>query len=668
MPERRLAEVRPYVAHIPEPNPHNPFDNIAVAAIIAGGHSAGEVSADGVDFDRVESILAHAEYVPRGWARCPLATLIRRRIELGIDDNIHDATYWLAEFHVPAEIAGTPMEDLDGEATLLMAAFNSEDPTKLPTKERRVNELFSTDTRAQAYRMLLAGEIQDGQDFQHKVMNGELGFQGGLTQTDMKLKDLLNNAKRYGFIVGKESQAAVLSSLHQMAERRKQYVREAQAWVQTHGTTPREKLVNAWKVRRTALSDGAADNPNAILAWNKVVGISRVLIEMEEQGTLPGNIDQETLDAHPAFIGELLRVHEGETAIKALGNLLEYGDNEARIPSWSMELSDGSRVEVLTKDDPRIFTVGADTRCCMTPTGMARSCVEAAYSDPRVSVMAVYDSENQLMAHSVLFYNPGEGRGTIVIDNIETNEGRDRNTMLKRYREFFGAYMERAEMADFDAVYLGIHGREKYDLPLKAVERIPAIMQYSDARDQKLLYQRDPEFDPIEFVPATKAFQGPYALIEKAVYGSDVDQMPPERHIFASDSIPGTHSYIMHTPEGEPVGYILAYEANVLAVIDEEEANLDLEDQQVIYISDLAVLPAHQHDGYGEKAFKGMLRLAERKQKPLLFHARDNTSWAAIESKVAELEVRGFSVEDLAHHSDYFGPGKGAHLVRITKK
>lgn len=642
-------------------NPHNPFRIGGLEALL---HQVAEPvdpkSHEDVDLTSVDSILAHAEYVPEGWSRVPLASLIRQRIELGIDENIHDATFWLSEFECPRVVNGEIAHDEWTEMTVVVAALFGQDPSKLPTSERKIDTLFTSEVMANAYRAMRAGYVSNSAQVINNLQAGNWGRAGVM---DGELARLIANCENHGLVVSKEKQAEALQALGEMAGVRQRYGHEAQGWLRNHGTTPREKLVKAWKARSSALKFGVADNPNAIIAWEKANGIKVIFSHMEDEGALPANIDHEELDKHQAFIQELSRVYEGRTVIEALSGFIEKYSPEVVFPAASTELSDGSHMEVLSKNDPRIFTVGGDTGCCMTPTGMGRSYIEAAYSDPRVSIMALYDPEGDLAAHSVIFTNPEYEPSALVIDNIETNQGRNRDRVAKLYQEFFSTYLQRPELAGFDTVILGMHSDEKFEIPLKTHSRIPTIMERSDAQRQAVLYERNPDFDPAEFVPMSVSFRQIYPIMEKAIYGPDANGAALEAYESASTASPGIHSYVIQSKEGSPVGYVIAYETS------EYVAAGRAKDQQetVIYIDDLGILPQHQGSGYGEKALTGMLKLAERKQKPLLFHVRDHSSWPIIESKQPELEARGFKVEVLEHDSNYFSQGHGARLVRLTR-
>lgn len=658
---------QPYIAHIAEENPHNPWDNLALVETQMTRRSL-PVTDPTVDFDSVASILEHAEYVPRGWAPRPLAELIRRRLELGIDENIHDATYWLFSFKCPEKLGGEKLYDPEEEMVLVTAAFAAEDPSKLPTTERRIDELFSSDVRANAYRQILAGEIQDGQDFAHKLMNQELGPWGSTISSDKDLKELLNRCRQYGLVVGKDKQAQTLHNLRKLAECRKAYNHDAQAWVQTHGTTPREKLVKAWMARRGALRDGTLDNPNAILAWERTNGIKQTYMEMEDEGTLPPNVTLEALEENQGFINELSRFYDRQTTIRALGDFLyaePHRTQESFFPAAAVELSGGSRMEVFAKDDPRILTIGEETRCCMTPVGEAKSCVRAAYTYPDVSIMALYDPDGNVAAHSVMFVNVGHRLPTIVVDNIETNEGRDRDRVLALYQEFFAEYLQRDEMGTFDTVNLGVRRDEHYATQLKAVDSITPVIDYSDAKEQVLLYQKQPDFAP-GFVPMDDGFRGTYASMEERIYGRDTQAEEPEDVLLQSRQYPGIHSYVITGDEGEVAGYVIAAEMPEAEALDETDLEAR-QDHLVLYIADLALLPEYRGQGHARTAFEGLLKVASRKELPILFQARDATSWQLIQARRQELEIRGYGLEVLGNDPDYFEEGAGAHLVRIAR-
>jgi ribosomal protein S18 acetylase RimI-like enzyme len=616
-----------------------------------------------LDWDKTNSILAHAEHVPEGWAKTPLAKMIRRRVELGIDENIHDATYWLREFDCPDSIGERITSSQNAEMTLVLAALFGEDKAKLPTSPTRIDTLFTSGTVISAYEEAISGGLVDPEELIDKIQAGELGRDNPTTHS--LLVTTIAHCKSFRLTVDKEQQAETLHWLGEMSEMRQQHNRDAQSWLQNHGTTPRKKLVRAWKARNDALREGVADNPNAIITWERKAGVERAYADMERDGALPDGVSPQVLSENEAFTWELSRVYEGRMTINALANFLQSRSEAFIFPSTRMELSDGSRIEVLAKDDPRIFTVGEDTGCCMTPTGEAHECVEAAYQDPRVSILALYDAEGDIAAHSVMFTNPGEAPSTIVLDNIEINEGRDRNKIVGLYKEFFAEYLKGEELARFDTVNLGIHTLDKgYTLPFDAVAPVESPLSYSDARRQQvLLYAADPAFGP-EFIPLTRSHNGvgDYLRMEKAVYGDDMEQEVPENFQIETQLREDTHSYMITLADGRPAGYVVAYETDVSTAIEEGDDN-----EAVIYVEDLAILPEHQQAGYGEKALRGFLKLAEKKQKPLLLHARDATSWRIIQEKEKELQEMGFAIEVVSEDPDYFSEGDGAHLVKVSK-
>lgn len=475
-------------------DPQNPYRVGGIPRpVVAPADGEGEL--DEVDFSSVQSILKHSEYAPSGWSKTPLAQLIQRRIRLGIDANIHDATYWLSEFECPQRVNGEKAYDPYIETTLVVAALYGEDPSKLPTSEAKIDSLFTGKVMASGYRAIMAGHISNAEQFERQVIEGKLGY---ATMLDGELSRLLHNCQRHGLVVDKNKQAEALQALNRMAGVRSQYNHDAQTWVQTHGATPREKLVRAWKVRQNALHNGAADNPSAILAWEKAHGLDETLEAMQEDGSLPPNIRTENLASHSEFVEELSRLYDGRTVVKSLGDFLQSYSPEALLPTADIELSDGSRGVVLDKGDPRIFTVGGDTRCCMTPTGIASSCIKAAYSDPNVSMLALYDSRGNLSAHSVLFTNPDNAPSTIVVDSIETNNGRNKDRIASLYREFFQAYLQSDALTGFDSVHLGMHNTESFEQPFASTDPIPPVINHSDAHRQVLLYERDPIFSPDE--------------------------------------------------------------------------------------------------------------------------------------------------------------------------
>jgi ribosomal protein S18 acetylase RimI-like enzyme len=617
-----------------------------------------------LDLGSVSSILAHAEHVPIGWSKRPLAQLIRRRIELGIDSDIHDATYWLSEFECSEDLGH--LRDWREEAVLVAAAMHGQDPSKLPTSENKISKLFTYEVFANSYRGIISGDITNVSELEEKRLAGLFGQPSAF---DGMMVGVLAACEQDKGEVNKDQQAEVLRKLNEMSAARTRYNHDAQAWLQKHGTTPREKLVMAWRVRPHALKDGCVDNPNSIIAWENAKNIDEAFRDMTREGTLPPDVGPDDIESHQGFVEELSRVYDGRTVIRSLADFIKNYSSETVFPAAQMELSDGSRVEVLTKDDPRIFTVGADTRCCMTATGKARLCVEAAYSRPDLSIMVLFDPKGKLAAHSVIFNNPVEAPSTVVVDNIETNEGRNRDEVLKLYLEFFKNYLSSPEMQKFDTVNLGVHSNEAYDARLKAAKPLPSVIDYTDAGFQVVLYEKEPAFDP-EFMPSAFYDRELFASIERKVYGSEAEGIPSCPDDINSAYYPPAHSYVIMQEAGkEVVGYLVAYETSPKLIAEDRGVAVEIKepDEAVLYIEDLAILPEYQSDGYGEKALRGMLRLADKEGKRLLFQARESTSWKILNAQKAKLKAAGYGMEELQYLPDYFNNGEASHLVSLRK-
>lgn len=87
--------------------------------------------------------------------------------------------------------------------------------------------------------------------------------------------------------------------------------------------------------------------------------------------------------------------------------------------------------------------------------------------------------------------------------------------------------------------------------------------------------------------------------------------------------------------------------------------------EEVLYVDDLALLPKHQGKLNGFFAFKKILQLADANGVPVIFHAKDDSSWELIKGREKVFERYDYKFEVIEHDKGYYDNGQGAHLVRV---
>lgn len=171
---------------------------------------------------------------------------------------------------------------------------------------------------------------------------------------------------------------------------------------------------------------------------------------------------------------------------------------EADFPSTVIELESGYRFEILAKDDPRGFTIGEDTGCCMTLDGVSRDCIWAGYRDRRYGFAALYDKSGKLVAQSLIYHDAEQDESVMVLDNIEFSGSRDIRKIYDVYRSALGIYLDQQSEADTDFSIQQINvGTGYLDVSTSDLKKAKPVKSpdcnYTDAKNQMILLQRGNE-------------------------------------------------------------------------------------------------------------------------------------------------------------------------------
>jgi len=298
--------------------------------------------------------------------------------------------------------------------------------------------------------------------------------------------------------------ARTVGELRAMGQARQAYATDTQAWLRRHTNAAAGNLTKVWRDRGMALAYGVDDRAGAIASWQRTNAVGLKVRDLEATGALLGEYSltaAEVLSTDNApVIAELSRRLSADNTIEAMSKLKRWKaqrkQEDKLLPPAKIEVklndsesASGYSFEVLDKDDPRGFTIGEDTGCCMTIHGASNSCISAGYRHHRAGFVALYAPDDSLAAQSFWYVHP-KYPGILVLDNIETNEGRDiQNKVLPAYREALREYFDMHPETGITDVHIGT-GYSDVDLGgLPRVEAIPPLSSkiYTDAHSQRLL-------------------------------------------------------------------------------------------------------------------------------------------------------------------------------------
>lgn len=275
-------------------------------------------------------------------------------------------------------------------------------------------------------------------------------------------------------------------------------------WLKEYGSQDirSSDLANAWSHRREALDNGIADSPGAILRWAQEVGFKKYIEKLRSEPYVRELPTADEVESHGELIKALAGRYTSEMSLGALNRILRDERDglleRSELTPGRVEVEvDGAvyTVEVLDKTDPRGFTIGPDTGCCMTLGGASESCIWAGYEDSRYGFMAVY-KDGRLRAQSLLYVDGVDDGGqalsdTLVVDNIEANMGSDFKTITEVYQRGIPEFLTKGALtARIRQVHLG-EGRTDADfsnLPVaETIVKSPRRGVYSDADRQRVL-------------------------------------------------------------------------------------------------------------------------------------------------------------------------------------
>lgn len=260
-----------------------------------------------------------------------------------------------------------------------------------------------------------------------------------------------------------------------------------------------------------ALAYGKPDNATAIGQWQNDNALRVRVGELDRFGDLQADYNltfSEIMGSENESVrNELSRRLSTDDVIEAMSKLKKWKVKRERkgvesiLPQASLvvELDGGNdsdrkaksyKVDILAKDDPRGFTIGEDTYCCMTIHGASSDCIKAGYTRPNCGFLAVYNNSDNMVAQSFWYIHP-DYSDTIVMDNIEANDGQDFSKVAEIYKLGLIKYLSSHPELNIHKVNVGT-GWTDIDLGgLPEVEPVPPLdyVSYTDAEKQRLLLE-----------------------------------------------------------------------------------------------------------------------------------------------------------------------------------
>lgn len=642
-------------------------------------------------------------YLNGGWNKNSVGKIIATRLESGIESSVHDASQWLETFQIPEEgydiqtlktllrngevldisqIEKVRFHDINLEKMLISGILHApqelRDRLLLSGKAQKIQSMFFAPENQLIYTTLaslyknpdLSVEMLQeaawsrmdeffeqwlvnahGKDTTHRISKDDLHD---------RLIAALSNIDSLEFPAD-ENITGVISRLGKYGDSRKRYIDDTTSWLTRHMTTPSARLTKVWDDRATALTEGIGDSARDIESWQASNALRKHLQELERTGTMPSNLKaSEVVTEYRGWVDELSRAYGSGRVVRAISEFKSIRNPEALLPSATIDVATADGVykaEVLAKDDPRGATIGVDTGCCMTLDGASADCIRSGYQDSGAGFFALYTPQGRLAAQSYFYVNP-EQPDVLVLDNIEANQGRDTNKIVKLYQEALTRYLAERFTSDSEWKIRTVHIGTGYGDAVKStvlqLPQAPTVRNkpgiYTDAHDQRRLLElsdkqiaeskektiqveqtetvRPQHFPEIAVHTVLPEQSEIIRELEKQIYPKhtrqyrDREMLTEELHMRGM----GQFSFLVAAEADSSrdfLGYCMAY----LEQSETEPARTE----PVLYAADLAILPEAQGSRIGSKMFEELLERANAHGVDKVeLHARETTSYAAL--------------------------------------
>jgi hypothetical protein len=315
-----------------------------------------------------------------------------------------------------------------------------------------------------------------------------------------KMREYLQTQQTVSGSIGGKAQALAQSRLV-----RDNYLRDTQSWLMKHAMSPHDRLTKVWGDRPIALAYGEADNAKVIELWQTENALRLKTTELESTGELQTEYELSYNEVmgktkKPVRI-ELTRRLSADNTLDAMSKLKKWTSRRIEkgitsiLPAASVKVEINKedakkayKFDILDKQDPRGFTIGEDTYCCMTINGVSEDCIKAGYTKENCGFVAAYNGSDTMVAQSFWFINK-ERPDVLVMDNIEANKGQDLQQVAEVYRQALMEYLKSHPELGITKVHVGT-GHTDINLgDMPKVEAVPTLkdINYSDATNQRLL-------------------------------------------------------------------------------------------------------------------------------------------------------------------------------------
>lgn len=558
----------------------------------------------------------NAFYFPQSWNRDRLGNIMLMRLERGIDFSLHDASYWLETFEVPNHDEGkeTIYKDVDLEAKLIASVMRLPENLggKISTKKSKYADLFSSQSSEYVYEKAL-NYIKTGgvtYDELRSEVFSDLSKMKGDPRSMKKIKGHFQTfydevtelfSKVYDYLEEESGQSDsapdLVNQLRGIGQNRNAFIDDAQRWVNSYAQTPRTLLEYAWQNRKSALAEGVQDNPRAIESWAKLNALRVSFDKLSASGRLPSGVKREDLLTYQDGLNQLVRHYGGEVVLRFLSEYKRNRKSEQLFSPENIALGDGEYLgEVLDPSDFRGATIGPQTGCCMTLVGASSDCIRAGYRRPDCGFFALSNDTGKLLAQSFIWVNTDKQPDTLVLDNIEANQGRDMGRVLKLYQEFFSKYIRHQASIDpnfkIRKVNIGTGYTEIGISHLPTVDPVEIPYNgYTDSYNQKRLLEiSESEFNEIKpsiILDAHIEEQFDWSNFKEQIM--EIEEKAFEGKGYSEEGLESEFNQegsIVITIKQGPViiGYTLALPVN----------------EETMYVSSTAIHPDYQGNGYAK--------------------------------------------------------------------